>query len=113
MRIVLVISVIAGLAACGGSGGGNGTPSARGEVRSACMDSGRKNATAALCGCVQSVADDMLSASDQRRAARFFDDPQLAQETRQSDRRRDETFWTRYRAFTDQTTTVCQAAVRG
>ncbi|MFT6076309.1 MAG: hypothetical protein ACJAZ1_003241, partial [Yoonia sp.] len=42
------------------------------------------------------------------RAAVFFSEPQLAQDTRQSDRSNDERFWLRYRAFSDLAAQICQ-----
>jgi hypothetical protein len=45
------------------------------------------------------VADIQLSGSDQRQAAKFFQDPQLAQDTRQSGNAAKERFWLRYKAF--------------
>ena len=80
----------------GGCGGG-----VSGDIGRACVTSGREAASPQLCSCVQGVANQTLSASDQRRAARFFDDPDRAQETRTSDSAGDEAFWLRYRAFAD------------
>ena len=76
-------------------------------IRNACMGSDRRAATASLCSCIQSVADQILTAQDQRTAAKFFKDPHAAQEIRQSDRARDEAFWQRYRAFGDTARKVC------
>lgn len=69
-----------------------------GPIDSACLKSGR-NANRALCGCIQQVADQTLSRTDQRKAAKFFKDPHKAQEVRQSDRASDEAFWRRYKNF--------------
>lgn len=74
-------------------------PAAAGPISSACLASGRAQATPQLCGCIQSVADQTLSRADQRAAAKFFRDPHQAQEVRQSTRPRDEAFWLRYRDF--------------
>ncbi|MCV6586272.1 MAG: arginine transporter [Marinibacterium sp.] len=76
-------------------------------IQRACMGSDRRAANAQLCACIQGVADQILTGRDQRIAARFFTDPQAAQDTRQSDRDRDEAFWTRYRAFGDAARRVC------
>lgn len=70
-----------------------------GPIDSACLKGGRSQANRALCGCIQQVADMTLSRSDQRRAAKFFQDPHRAQEVRQSDRASDEAFWLRYKNF--------------
>jgi hypothetical protein len=100
MRKAITIVSLALLAACGGS-------SVRGPVGDACMDAGRSAATPSLCGCVQNVANQMLSSADQRRAASFFSDPDRAQETRTSDNPASEAFWQRYRAFSDAATRSC------
>jgi len=70
-----------------------------GPIESACNASGRAAASRALCSCIQQVANQTLSRSDQREAARFFRDPQRAQDVRMSQRDRDNAFWQRYRAF--------------
>lgn len=69
-----------------------------GPIESACTRSDRP-ASRALCRCIQAVADQTLTRSDQREAARFFRDPQRAQDARMSKSARDNAFWTRYRAF--------------
>lgn len=74
-------------------------PVQAGPIESACARSDRANGNRNLCRCIQSVADQTLSRGDQRRAARFFRDPQRAQDMRTSSRARDNAFWTRYRAF--------------
>ncbi len=68
-------------------------------VERACNQSDRRAATPQLCDCIGTVADMTLNRSDQREAARFFRDPQRAQDVRMSDRRSDEAFWDRYVAF--------------
>jgi hypothetical protein len=99
--LVAVVAVLA-LASCGG-----GARGVNGEVAKACIAGGRDAANRSLCSCVQQVANQSLSAADQRRAAGFFADPQEAQDTRQSDRASDEAFWTRYRAFADRAAASC------
>lgn len=89
------------LASCGGGRGASGT------IGSACMAGGRDAANPRLCSCVQQVADQSLTAAEQRRAAGFFEDPHEAQETRQSDRAADENFWQRYRAFATRAESLC------
>lgn len=101
MGKVLMILALTGLAACSGGRGVSG------PVGSACLGGGRGAATPVLCSCVQGVADQTLSASDQRRAATFFDDPDKAQETRAADDSASEAFWARYRAFADAAERVC------
>lgn len=102
MRYFLMIGAMASLAACGG-----GSRGATGDISQACLEANRRAATPQLCSCVQQVANQSLSGGDQTRAARFFEDPQLAQDTRQSDRRSDEQFWQRYRAFSDLAAQIC------
>ena len=70
-----------------------------GPISSACMKSDRQAASAALCGCIQQVADQVLQGSDQRRAAQFFADPDKAQAAWRSQSSSDDRFWDRYKAF--------------
>lgn len=102
MRIFLMIGALASAAACGGGG------RVSGDIGEACIDAGRRDATPELCSCVQQVADQTLSSRDQSRAVAFFEEPQLAQDTRQSDRSSDEAFWDRYKAFSELATQICQ-----
>ena len=74
-------------------------PASASALESACNRSDRPQATRALCRCIGSVANQTLTRAEQRRAARFFRDPQLAQDIRMSRSARDNEFWTRYRAF--------------
>ncbi|WP_299351850.1 hypothetical protein [uncultured Shimia sp.] len=74
-------------------------PAAAGTMSNACMKSDRKAKSRKLCRCMQQVADRELSRRDQKLAASFFKDPQKAQDTRQSDKRSQEQFWKRYKAF--------------
>ena len=83
-----------------------GTTAFAGPIDNACLRAGR-TADPALCGCIQQVADQTLSRSDQRRAAKFFEDPDQAQETRVSDRAADEDFWLRYKAFAQTAEAYC------
>jgi hypothetical protein len=82
-------------------------PFARGPINTACMASDRKARSRELCGCIQAVADNMLSASQQRIAVSFYIDPHKAQEVRQSDRASDEQFWEDYRAYGDAAERTC------
>ncbi|GGL50986.1 hypothetical protein GCM10011392_01410 [Wenxinia marina] len=90
-------------AVLGSCGGGT----ASGEIGQACMAGGRSAANPRLCGCIQSVANQTLSRADQRRAARFFDDPDEAQETRTRDDSATEAFWRRYRDFANRAESAC------
>ena len=98
------VAMVAMVVLAGCAGGARGV---NGDVAKACVASGRDAANRSLCSCVQQVANQNLNASDQRRAAGFFDDPDSAQETRISDRSGDEAFWTRYRAFADSAAASC------
>jgi hypothetical protein len=82
-------------------------PASASRVADACKASGRPNATAGLCNCIQRVANQQLSPGDQRIAARIFRDPHHAQELRQSDNPRDEIFWERWRAFGELASRAC------
>lgn len=83
------------------------TLAAAGPIESACLRSDRKAANRATCGCIQQVADMTLRGADQRRAAKFFADPDEAQETRVSKSDRDNEFWARYKAFGAQAEAYC------
>ena len=73
-----------------------------GPIDSACVRSDRARGNAPLCGCIQQVANQTLSRSDQRQAAQFFREPHRAQEVRTSKRDADNAFWARYRNFSAQ-----------
>jgi len=73
----------------------------------ACLQSDRSAATQTRCGCIQRVADQMLTSGDQRKAARFFRDPQRAQEVRKSDSPRDDAFWKRWQDYGRTAANVC------
>jgi hypothetical protein len=85
---------------------GAGTVQA-GPIERACMKSDRRAASAALCGCIQNVADQTLRGADQRRAAKFFRDPDEAQQVRMSTRDADDAFWDRYVAFGNAARATC------
>jgi hypothetical protein len=74
-------------------------PASAGAIERACLSSERGGGNRALCGCIQRAADRTLTGRDQRTAARFFRDPDRAQEIRMSDRGSDKAFWERYKAF--------------
>ena len=74
------------------------TPAVSGKIERACIKSERP-ASRSTCSCIQNVADVKLSSGDQAMAAKFFADPQRAQDTRQSDNRSAEAFWKRYKEF--------------
>ena len=84
-----------------------GPAAAAGPIEKACINSDRRGASRAMCGCIQEVADMTLRGADQRRAAKFFSDPEEAQQVRMSDRNSDNAFWDRYKAFGDSARTLC------
>ena len=79
-----------------------------GPIDSACVRSDRARGNAPLCGCIQQVANQTLSRSDQRRAASFFRDPHQAQEVRMSKSDADNAFWARYKRFASQAEAYCR-----
>lgn len=85
----------------------SGIALAGGPIEKACNRSDRSGATSSMCSCIQQAADQTLSNSDQRRAAKFFEDPEKAQEVRLSTRSADDAFWDRYRNFTDTASSYC------
>ncbi len=100
MRLLLISCVALALAACG--------PRVTGEVGKACLAADRQAASRTLCACVQNAANATLNGSDQARVATFFENPELANDTRISNRRSDERFWDRYRAFTQRAEQSCR-----
>lgn len=79
-----------------------------GPIETACNRSDRQAATRAMCRCIDQVADQTLTRSEQRRAARFFRDPDEAQRVRMSRSAEDNRFWTRYRAFGEAAEASCR-----
>ncbi len=117
IRLSVALGALLALAACGG---GNRLATsnqfnnpvvqfATGPIQKACQAQGRKQASRARCGCVQAVADRELSASDQRRGARYFRDPHKLQQVRQnqdgnaSNRR----FWAAWKSYGQKAARVC------
>ncbi len=78
-----------------------------GPIERACMQSDRDAANRAVCSCIQQVADQTLGGSDQRRAAKFFDDPDKANDVWLSKTRSDDAFWDRYKVFGSQAEAYC------
>jgi hypothetical protein len=111
MKRIVLLGLVLGLGACGGpdrfDGGRGGRPVASGPISDACLGSGRKARSPALCGCIQAVANDTLSGADQRRAVAFYRDLQSAQDTRQSQRAGDQRFWAAYTAYAERAERVC------
>lgn len=80
---------------------------AAGPIESACSRSDRQSASRSLCRCIEQVADQVLTGSDQRRAATFFRDPDKAHKAWMSKRDADDAFWDRYKAFGAQAEAYC------
>jgi hypothetical protein len=78
-----------------------------GPIETACMRSDRDAANRSVCNCIQQVADITLKGSDQRRAAKFFRDPDLAHQTWISQKPGDDAFWDRYKEFGAQAEAYC------
>lgn len=79
-----------------------------GAIKRACQKSDRPAASVSLCGCIQKVADRQLSAREQRKVAKWFDDPHQAQVTRQSNHWADEELWLRYKKFGQVASKSCR-----
>jgi hypothetical protein len=109
-KMLAGLCVMAVLVGCGsGPRGGSGAPAAstRGPIAEACLASDRKARSPQLCGCVQQVAHQTLSGSDQRQGAKFWRDPQGLQNLRQSDNSSGTAFWTRWKEFGLRSSAVC------
>lgn len=83
-------------------------PVAANPIERACNASGRPAASRALCDCIGRVADRTLTNGQMRAGARFFQDPQRAQDVRQSDRRSDEELWRAWRNFGETAEAMCR-----
>lgn len=70
-----------------------------GPIEKACNRSDRKAANRPVCNCIQQVADMTLQNTDQRRAAKFFTNPDKAHAAWMSKSSRDDAFWDRYKQF--------------
>ena len=82
-------------------------PASANPIERACLQSGRSAANSALCSCIGSAADRTLSARQMRDGARFFRDPQRAQDVRQSSRRTHEDLWQAWRRFGETAEAMC------
>ena len=77
-----------------------------GPIERAFMASDR-GGNRSLCGCIQQAADMTLSGGDQRRAAKFFKDPEAAHATWISQSKSDDAFWDRYKSFGQTAEAYC------
>jgi len=78
-----------------------------GIISRACIIANRSAASKELCQCIDRVAQSSLNKSERKKASKFFSDPHRAQVVRQSDRRSDEIFWKRYKAFGERADKTC------
>ncbi len=78
-----------------------------GAIEQACMKADRSNANRHLCDCIDDVAKKYFSRSEIRRIAKFFAEPHLSQELRQSDKNADERFWDTYQAWGEAARRQC------
>lgn len=108
IRVIIGLTTALALSACGNkpsrvaytpAPAGGPVPFASGPISQACLAAGRKKASRARCGCIQAVANQNLSAAQQRRGAGYFSNPAQLQEVRQSDRTSDERFWKAWKAY--------------
>lgn len=76
------------------------------DIERACQQSDR-SISPALCHCIGRVADAKLNRTEQRKVAKWFADPDQAQNVRQSDRVSDNLLWKRYKAFGETAAKVC------
>ncbi|MES2914405.1 MAG: hypothetical protein V4753_04715 [Pseudomonadota bacterium] len=79
---------------------------AAGPIERACMASDR-GGSRSLCGCIQQAADMTLSGGDQKRAAKFFKNPDAAHATWTSQSKSDDAFWDRYKSFGQTAEAYC------
>ncbi|CUK05375.1 hypothetical protein RUE5091_02710 [Ruegeria denitrificans] len=77
------------------------------QIRQACLASDRSAATRARCSCIQRVADQALTNSDQKTVAKWFRDPHQAQELKMSQTARDDALWDRYQNFGQMAQAIC------
>lgn len=83
-------------------------PASANPIERACQQSNRSAATPALCSCIGRAAQQTLTNRQMRDGARFFQDPQRAQDVRQSDRRSDEELWQAWRNFGQTAEALCR-----
>jgi hypothetical protein len=108
-RPISVVALVAGglVLALGLTVAVTTTVAAAGPIERACLGSDRRAASPALCSCIQRVADMTLKGGDQRRASKFFRDPDAAHATWMSKRAADDAFWERYKSFGQTAQAYC------
>ena len=78
-----------------------------GTIERACRSSTRGATQASLCSCIQQVAEQRLTRSEQRTVSKWFADPHRAQEVRQSARQGDARLWKKYKTFGSDAERIC------
>lgn len=116
VRLFLGIGVFLFVAACGGPAR---EPSASrivvndtvgfatGPIGTACLNHRKRDATQARCGCIQQVANQTLTQAQQQRSVRYFSEPSLLQEVRQSSAPANQRFWEAWKNFSETAETQC------
>lgn len=82
---------------------------ASGPIATACLIHDRRQASAERCGCIQAAADLTLSQAQQQRSVRFFSEPDLLQEIRQSDTPSNQRFWDSWQLFAETAQSLCSS----
>ncbi|NVO57239.1 hypothetical protein HW561_15710 [Rhodobacteraceae bacterium B1Z28] len=82
-------------------------PSEAAQIKRACLASDRSAATRQRCSCIQRVADQALTRTDQKTVSKWFSDPHQAQELKMSQTARDDALWDRYQAFGQMAKAIC------
>ncbi|WP_170332623.1 hypothetical protein [Ruegeria arenilitoris] len=77
------------------------------QIKRACLASDRTAATRDRCSCIQRVANQALTRSDQKTVAKWFTDPHQAQELKMSQTAHDDALWDRYRNFGQMAQAIC------
>ncbi|KIC43806.1 hypothetical protein RA28_19455 [Ruegeria sp. ANG-S4] len=77
------------------------------QIKRACLASDRSAATRDRCTCIQRVANQALTRSDQKTVAKWFTDPHQAQELKMSKTERDDALWDRYQNFGQMAQAIC------
>ncbi len=80
---------------------------ASGPIGTACLVHRRPGASRERCGCIQAAANQTLSPSQQQRSVRYFSEPGLLQDVRQSDSASNRAFWEAWKRFADTAETFC------
>ena len=77
-------------------------------IAQACSASDRGRLAPSLCGCIQSVADSVLSPAEQVLGAQIFLEPHRSQEIRASAQATDAAFWAKWQVFGNAAAQHCQ-----